>query len=180
MKDAQEAFNELQTFIGNNVSSFLSDVVSGGKNAEKALMSLTKRLADAALKAVLLGDGPLAGLFGLAPTGGSKVGGLIGALFGGFRAGGGPVQGGRAYVVGERGPELMIPGQSGFVVPNNALRRGGMGGSSSYAPVYNIDARGADAAAVARLERSLAERDRTESARIAAANRQRDVRNVRP
>lgn len=38
--------------------------------------------------------------------------------FGGFRANGGPVQPGRAYVVGERGPELMVPQVPGTIVPN--------------------------------------------------------------
>ncbi|MBL9066455.1 MAG: hypothetical protein JNN10_09200 [Sphingopyxis sp.] len=49
---------------------------------------------------------------------------LIGAaapLFGGARADGGPVSAGRAYLVGEKGPELMIPGMSGMVIPNHAL-----------------------------------------------------------
>lgn len=36
------------------------------------------------------------------------------------RAGGGPVTGGRPYVVGERGPELFVPGQNGSIVPNGA------------------------------------------------------------
>lgn len=33
------------------------------------------------------------------------------------RAAGGPVTGGTPYVVGERGPELFLPGRSGFIVP---------------------------------------------------------------
>lgn len=42
------------------------------------------------------------------------------------RALGGPVTGGRPYLVGERGPELMVPAGNGTVVPNNALGRGGV------------------------------------------------------
>ncbi len=62
------------------------------------------------------------------------IGGIGGALVGGgsgdavvqeglpaFRAGGGPVAAGRAYVVGERGPELFVPRGSGTIVPNAAL-----------------------------------------------------------
>jgi hypothetical protein len=37
------------------------------------------------------------------------------------RALGGPVTGGQQYMVGERGPELFVPNQSGSIVPNNAL-----------------------------------------------------------
>lgn len=35
-------------------------------------------------------------------------------------AGGGSVMGGQAYLVGERGPELFVPGRSGAIVPNGA------------------------------------------------------------
>jgi hypothetical protein len=52
---------------------------------------------------------------------GGAVGGAIGALgFGGGRANGGPVSGGTAYMVGERGPELFVPKGSGTIVPNGA------------------------------------------------------------
>lgn len=46
------------------------------------------------------------------------------SAFGGFRAGGGPVSAGSAYVVGERGAELFVPSVSGTIVPNG----GGGGG----------------------------------------------------
>lgn len=92
-KNAQQAFKELQTFVGQSMSGFFSDIVSGGKNASEALMNLTKKLADAALQAALLGSGPLAGLFGLKGQNGG-AGGLIGALFGGFKFGGGGGGGG--------------------------------------------------------------------------------------
>jgi len=42
------------------------------------------------------------------------------SLFGGARAAGGPVGGGKAYLVGERGPELFVPGGSGQIIPNGA------------------------------------------------------------
>jgi phage-related minor tail protein len=38
---------------------------------------------------------------------------------------GGPVSSGTAYVVGEKGPELFVPGRSGSIVPN-----GGRGGNT--------------------------------------------------
>lgn len=52
------------------------------------------------------------------------LGGGIGAPEGGFFPGfanGGPVMGGQPIIVGERGPELFVPGSSGNVVPNNAM-----------------------------------------------------------
>lgn len=130
--EAQNQMNELARFAGQSLSSFFSDVVSGGENAGKALMNLTKRLADAALQAALLGDGPLAALFGTKGSNGA-VGGLIGALFSGFgtRASGGSVSANKPYLVGEAGPELMVPGKSGMVVPNNVLASVGASGMPS-------------------------------------------------
>lgn len=52
--------------------------------------------------------------------------------FGGFRAAGGPVDAGRPYVVGERGPELIMPRAAGTVIP--ADRTAAMLGSSGAAP----------------------------------------------
>jgi hypothetical protein len=177
-KASMEAVKELQNFIGSGIASFFSDIVSGGKNASDAMMNLTKKLADAALQAALLGQGPLAKIFGMAGSGGG-VGGVLGMIFGsigfgGMRAAGGPVSSGRAYVVGEKRPELFIPTSSGRIVPK--VPQGG----STYAPVYNIDARGADAAAVARIERSLDQRDRQFSQLTQSSNRMTQVRGVRP
>ena len=52
------------------------------------------------------------------------LGGLFslfaGALFrGNMRAEGGPVKKGEPYVVGEKGPELIVPSESGNVIPND-------------------------------------------------------------
>lgn len=42
----------------------------------------------------------------------------------GKRALGGPVIGGQPYLVGERGPEVIVPNESGNVIPNNKLGGG--------------------------------------------------------
>jgi tape measure domain-containing protein len=133
--ETQQRMVEMQQFVGQSISGFFSDIVSGGRNAEEALMNLVKRLADVVLQAALLGDGPLGSFLG-----GGK-GGLIGSLFsafGGARAAGGPVSAGKAYLVGEKGPELMVPGRSGMVIPNSALARAG--GGASITVVQNIAA----------------------------------------
>lgn len=73
-----------------------------------------------------------ANLFG--ESGGGGLGGLIGqslgALFGlPGRATGGPVSPGRAYLVGENGPEVFLPTASG------RIDRGGFGESAQGRPV---------------------------------------------
>ena len=47
-----------------------------------------------------------------------KLGGLVGKAFGGFRAMGGAVERGSAYVVGEKRAELFVPKVSGTILPN--------------------------------------------------------------
>lgn len=47
------------------------------------------------------------------------IGGLVGAPPG--KADGGAVTAGKTYMVGERGPELFVPGSSGSIVPNHEL-----------------------------------------------------------
>ena len=47
---------------------------------------------------------------------------------------GGPVKEGQPYMVGESGQELFVPGQSGTIVPNNAL-----GGGQNINVTFNVD-----------------------------------------
>jgi predicted nucleic acid-binding Zn-ribbon protein len=65
--------------------------------------------------------------------------GIGDALFAGFRAEGGPVGAGGAYVVGEKGPELFVPRSSGSIVPSGAMGSSG-GGSGGVTVNYNIAA----------------------------------------
>lgn len=63
-------------------------------------------------------------------SGGGGLGGLLGQTFGALlglpgRATGGPVAPGRAYLVGERGPEVFMPTAAGQIAPNHALGSAG-------------------------------------------------------
>lgn len=55
------------------------------------------------------------------------------------QATGGPVSAGSPYLVGERGPELMIPSRSGTIIPNNKL---GGGGGVVVQQTFNFAANG--------------------------------------
>lgn len=66
--------------------------------------------------------------------------GISTAILAGFRANGGPVAGGSAYVVGERGPELFIPNGSGSIVSNSNMNQGGGSSGASINVNYNIAA----------------------------------------
>lgn len=62
--------------------------------------------------------------------------GNLGSIGGSYRAAGGPVSANTPYIVGEKGPELFMPRNSGTIIPNNAIG----GGSTNV--VVNVDASG--------------------------------------
>ena len=56
---------------------------------------------------------------------------------------GGPVTPGNPYLVGEAGPEIIVPGQGGTVIPNHALTTGGgakIGEMAAMSPAMNLGA----------------------------------------
>lgn len=125
---ALEAANDNLSEMGNigqqvvgRLSTAFTDLfeaaISGGKDLGQIVLNLIRDLGrmflNQGFQALLSG-----GLGGFNPLG------WLGGLFGGFRANGGPVQAGVPYVVGERGPELFVPQQSGGIVPNHAMKNG--------------------------------------------------------
>lgn len=88
-----------------------------GKSAADAFAGALGKIGDRLLNMAFDQAFGKGGIFGGVGSGGGFLNALS-SLFGGFRAGGGPVQAGRAYVVGEKRPELFVPGQSGHIVPS--------------------------------------------------------------
>lgn len=123
LKQAQDGLRDAQKFFGDAAVDALEDLIVNGTKAEDVIKRLAASLVKAALQAALLGQGPLAGIFGTAGTGGNMGGlfGMFGSMFG--RATGGPVNAGQAYRVGERGPETFVPTTPGKIIP--AGRGGG-------------------------------------------------------
>lgn len=62
---------------------------------------------------------------GEAISGAGGFSGIFSSIFGGGKALGGTVNAGEAYMVGEKGAEMFVPGRTGTIVPNNQL--GGSG-----------------------------------------------------
>lgn len=111
--DGQDAFRD-------SMKDLFVDVASGAKSASDAIDGFFDNLRARALEAIA--ERLMDQLFGAAGTtdGGAAGGGwasFIGGLFGGARAAGGPVYPGKAYLVGEEGPELIRPMGAGMVVP---------------------------------------------------------------
>lgn len=122
-KEAEEATRAWSAGFGaleNSATSALDAILEGTFNVRGALAGLLRDLAKVALNAAFSGlasgaGGILGSLFGggLPIMGGSALGAVPGA-----RAGGGPVQRGRPYIVGERRAELFVPDVSGDIIPS--------------------------------------------------------------
>ena len=137
IKRAREEVLRLQDdakFVAGVISGAFGqafDQIAAGKNVfqavGEALKQLVLDLIKAALQALIF-----RAIISAVPGGAalSGAGSGLNAFFGGFRAGGGPVSSGRAYVVGEDGPEIFSPSVSGSIIPNNSI--GGFSGRSSF------------------------------------------------
>jgi hypothetical protein len=113
--------------LGLTFSSAFEDAIVGGKGLREVLKGLeadiirivTRKLVTEPLANAISGfmgqQGGIGGIF-------SSLGGLFG--FGGAKAGGGDVQSGRAYLVGEQGPEMFVPRTAGAIIPSHALADG--------------------------------------------------------
>lgn len=158
---AQKSMDKMSTYAdqaARNMQDAFADFLfdpfdKGVKGMAKDFLDTTRRL---------LANKATEKLFNWIGVNWGGTGGILGAigdLFGGARAEGGPVTAGKAYLVGERGPELFSPGASGHITPNHAL--GGI--------VQNItvDARGATIDAIRAIPAAMAETKRQAVAEVA-------------
>ncbi len=145
---AQARFTEAMAItvpVTDSLFDSLLAVVDGTKTAEQAfadfLRSIASMLMDAAKQmiATYIAIGIARMFAGMSPpqmSSGQVIdisavdAGTVNSLGGlgangfpsiGFRANGGSVSAGSPYIVGERGPELFVPGAQGNIVPNNAM-----------------------------------------------------------
>lgn len=98
---------------GGSIERALTRAAMSGKfgfeDLRRVATTVLADIAASALKANLGGAAPGSGVI-------SSLLGAVGNLFGApGRATGGPVSGGRPYMVGERGPELFVPAGAGRV-----------------------------------------------------------------
>ena len=154
------AFEKMSQTIATDLASGIQGMIRGTSTLNDMLNNVLNKLIDAAFNMALFGNmqGTLGGggLFGSIfsglgslfsptpdPTFGTGIPSGANLPAGSFgissiqRAEGGPVRGGKSYMVGERGPEMFTPGVSGMITPNHAL-----GGSTNV--VVNVDASGSN------------------------------------
>lgn len=107
---------------GSMIASGFEDAIFSGQKLGEVIRSLGMDLMRMIFQQTV--TAPLA----------SKI---SGAILAGFRAEGGPVGAGNSYIVGEKGPELFVPGSSGSIIPNGSMGGGGRSGPSVNV-TYNI------------------------------------------
>ena len=124
-KATQDSFDALKQTIATDIADGIQGLIRGATTLNQVMNNVLNKLIDAAFNLAFFGN-----------AGGTLIPGS--GLFGGlFRAEGGPVKGGKSYIVGERGPEMFTPGVSGAITPNHQL-----GGSTNV--VVNVDASGSN------------------------------------
>tara|TARA_B100001250_G_scaffold16405_1_gene14227 strand:- start:729 stop:3314 length:2586 start_codon:yes stop_codon:yes gene_type:complete len=164
LNNTQYQVVELSRQIGSSFSESFKGIINGTMSVQQAFANMFSRIADhfldmaARMAAAQLQKGILQ-MFMPAPiapvVSGFSAGGLGSKMGSGFfsgsgantgglsfgkaagisgKAAGGPVSGGSPYIVGEKGPELFVPGSHGSIVPNDQ-----MGGSNI---IVNVDASG--------------------------------------
>lgn len=130
LEDIRDGFKSIGTTI---VEAFMSGK-SAAQAFKSALSSLLQKLASRSLDKFLdtIFKSNITGAPSLFENFMSNVP-VLGSIFG-KRAGGGPVNSGAPYLVGERGPELFVPSMAGQVVPSYAMS------GTSTVNNYNIQA----------------------------------------
>ncbi|TPM61107.1 hypothetical protein FJ959_07380 [Mesorhizobium sp. B2-2-4] len=123
---SQNALQQAGMFFGQQFTSSLSGLLTGTTTVTDAIRNMANALIDASLQAMLLGQGPLAALFGTAGGGG-----LFGAIFG-FADGGYTGQGGKYEPAGivHKGEYVMSKQATDRIGVGNleALHRGALSG----------------------------------------------------
>ena len=127
-KDVKEKIAKRTQAVADTIKSSLEDgfmsIVDGTKSVKDAFRSMARDIIAHLYKVLVVQR--LVGSFDAATGTGT---GIVGAIMNSIpipqNAMGGPVTGGRATIVGERGPEILVPHRSGHIIPNNKL--GGQG-----------------------------------------------------
>lgn len=134
--------------LGATLSDAMKGMVLEGKRFDEVLKNIANRVASKAF------DKLFDVLFASPSGGGGSIFMQLLGIKAPNRMAGGPVSGGSPYMVGERGPELFVPGRSGMIVPNTSIA-GGRGGMTIDMGGFMVDARGAERGASDDIVRKL-------------------------
>ncbi len=118
----QQSFKDVGDRGIKSLEDSLVGVIEGTKSAKEAFKDMARSIISDLIRLAIQKQitGPLYGALGSFFTGQANA-----STVPAFMAKGGTATGGTPYIVGEKGPELFVPGRTGTVVPNNQLSSGG-------------------------------------------------------
>lgn len=121
LSQQQENMKAISSSIRDAFSSAFMSMVDGTKSVKAAFRDMARSII-LKLYEVLVVQQLVNSIMGFV---GKAFPALAPAIAGG-RAMGGPVTGNKAYLVGERGPEIVVPSRNAQVIPNNQMGGGGV------------------------------------------------------
>jgi len=164
IRDAGKAAFEVVVGVASSVVARLRSIFGGVRDFFAGIWNGIRDTARGAVDAVLrlftnLRDRIVSIFKGILDLPRQALQSLPGGLGNLFRAQGGPVEGGKPYIVGEQGPELVVPRTSGVVVSNQQLAgalsgAGGRGGDTYEIVITNPEPEPASTSIPAALRRA--------------------------
>lgn len=116
--DLDKIVEQVSGVIENSMTDAFMSVIDNTKNTADAFRSMARSIIAELYKVLVVQQ-----MVGSVEKG-TGIAGFIGKALG-MRASGGQITSGRPYIVGEKGPELIVPSRNAHVVPNNQLGGGG-------------------------------------------------------
>lgn len=140
LEEAAAQQQNIADTLKNSMEDAFMSIVDGTKSAEDAFKDMARMIISELYKVLVVQQ-----MVGSFEAGG---GGILGSIFGaiGKRASGGTVMSNQPYLVGEKGPEVIVPQNRGHVM-NADLTAKAMGGSGEAVVInqsFNFAANGDD------------------------------------
>ena len=136
-EELKKEFEDIGKEVRSGLVENLREAINGSQTFGQALGNVLNKLKNRLLDIAL--DKAISGIGNIISGGKGFKGGFLGGLFG-KRASGGPVSAGGAFLVGERGPEILQMGsRGGNIIPNNKI-----GGGTVNNITINVDSSGMD------------------------------------
>jgi len=123
-EDMEKLGQKVGKTLEDGLTNAFMNIQTGAENLKDVMDNILKQIVAELIRVFII----------------QRAVGAVGTFFG-FpgMASGGPVSAGKTYLVGEKGPELFTPGQSGGITPNHQLAAVG-GGATNINITYDIKA----------------------------------------
>lgn len=144
LTDAEKERQGILNSVQSSLESGFMAMVTGTESVKDAFKKMAFSIIQELYKVLVVQR--MVGSFDIATGKGSGIVGVLGGLFG-ARASGGTMMANRPYLVGEHGPELVIPRHSGTVVNANQTSDAMVSGGG-FTQNLSINVSGSDAAMV--------------------------------